>query len=924
MSIIPTLNAIGVGINNLKAAQAGAAFSAEALAAVFSILTPAQIANNLAIKQLTTDQLFAVLASSDLALAKQAEIVAYYVSATATEANAAATRDLIKAKLEELLTSHKITQEQKAEIMAHFEATVAKTADGGATKALTIDMGALTAAVWANIKAMGIWLATNPVGWLIMLAAALAATTWAIDAFTVSAEEQAEKFRDLQSAYQETASEITSIGSELKQVQDRMKELMKLADSGSITPSQTEELNQLREVNFELERELAILEKLAKEQQRQTEQAAVDTYEATTYRSVVEPTKRVDYQGDTIEVPVKISGIEAMEELLAAMDALQQKRDQTLLSFNSETSSAEEYAKQLGELDDLLAEYETEAARIAKSLNEQENGIAGVTDEGAALKTRISEVLDAWLAWDDNVPDILSNTQDGLDDVSDSVDELADSIKTFSEASDQLEKLYSVLKTLNDLGGDALPINVMTELLELIPEAAGEITSVADAQRLLNEKIAESEDVARSAYAQMILSNEDWLERTINASSSLQKTLADYYGTDLNNFRQLAGAKWEIEKALVSNLADLWSKYENRTLESLEQQLYYLNYQAPDPNLDQIRELQAIIDLRKAAAGQLDDLVDYTPASGKSSSSKSNNTTDYWKKEFENRYAAMKHELGMERITLEEFYAWLDGQDGYKKYFAGNAKYLAEFRQYEEEVFNGLRDLERKRLDLLDDEIAALERQSNAEGAIIAKYREKQALLKKLQEQLAAYLRTAGMSDAEIASNEQMREYVNLWYEAGDAIGEIITDIESELADSMSQLLDLTREMVKQEGEDLVDALEEQADAYAKIIARRKELLQLSQREKKYQDEVADKSKEISKLQARIDALSLDDSREAAIEKGPYRSSWSSFRMTWRTPSRSTLLPPQRTRWTRNWMTGNPSKTRRSKRSRISWTTTRS
>lgn len=44
-------------------------------------------------------------------------------------------------------------------------------------------------------------------------------------------------------------------------------------------------------------------------------------------------------------------------------------------------------------------------------------------------------------------------------------------------------------------------------------------------------------------------------------------------------------------------------------------------------------------------------------------------------------------------------------------------------------------------------------------------------------------------------------------------------------------------------------------------------MLRLVQREKEYNDEVAGKTNEISKLQARIEALSLDDSRAAAIEK---------------------------------------------------------
>lgn len=74
-------------------------------------------------------------------------------------------------------------------------------------------------------------------------------------------------------------------------------------------------------------------------------------------------------------------------------------------------------------------------------------------------------------------------------------------------------------------------------------------------------------------------------------------------------------------------------------------------------------------------------------------------------------------------------------------------------------------------------------------------------------------------------------------------------------------------EMLKQRINDQIDALEGMKDAYSEIIDMKKESLEASKDEADYQRTQAKKLREIAKLQARIDVLSLDDSREAQAEK---------------------------------------------------------
>lgn len=87
------------------------------------------------------------------------------------------------------------------------------------------------------------------------------------------------------------------------------------------------------------------------------------------------------------------------------------------------------------------------------------------------------------------------------------------------------------------------------------------------------------------------------------------------------------------------------------------------------------------------------------------------------------------------------------------------------------------------------------------------------------------------------------------------------------MKDGMDDILKYVMDMLKQRIQDQIDALEEEKTAYAELIALKKESLQAAKDEENYQKSVADKVKEIAKLQARIDALSLDNSRDAQAKK---------------------------------------------------------
>lgn len=137
---------------------------------------------------------------------------------------------------------------------------------------------------------------------------------------------------------------------------------------------------------------------------------------------------------------------------------------------------------------------------------------------------------------------------------------------------------------------------------------------------------------------------------------------------------------------------------------------------------------------------------------------------------------------------------------------------------------------------------------------------------------LAKAMGTAKGMDAGYFDNavEYVTKMQSLTKTATDSIPQYYQSLKSgykSQADGLSEIISLTQDLIQWESEQKIESLEEEKDAYRDIIEAKKELLQLSKEQEDHEDDVADKLKEIAKLQSRIDQLSLDDSREAQAEK---------------------------------------------------------
>ena len=173
----------------------------------------------------------------------------------AQTANALATKGLTKDKLVEILTNKGLTQ-------AEAEATAAKIASTSANGVATFSLKAYTIALWENIKALGAWMLTNPVGWVIGLGVAFVGATAILDAFTETIDEQKEKINELKDEYSTLKGELESLNDEIERNDNTIADLEKKLGQGTITLVEEDQLRKLRLQNELLKQQLNTQEKL--------------------------------------------------------------------------------------------------------------------------------------------------------------------------------------------------------------------------------------------------------------------------------------------------------------------------------------------------------------------------------------------------------------------------------------------------------------------------------------------------------------------------------------------------------------------------------------------------------------------------------------------------------------------------------------
>lgn len=720
---------------------------------------------------------------------------------------------------------------------------------------------------------------------------ALYALYKAYDKANVTAEEQLEIFDELNTKYEATKSELDSLNSSLKSVSDRIKELNELSKNGSITPDQEKELDQLESEEKALKRQIKIKERLAEVDRKAAEKAAIETLEKRSHVVEGETRRR---GSEVISSAVELDDAEAINYYIAKLEEAQTRKEQLeneLADADLTDEQISQHNAEIEQLENQMTSYETAIGEIVAAVQPLLDSITATTGATAEQKKVLEDAITRWLNLRDTEEEVAETTTKIADAQSQVTQKIADQLAVMAGAEEAIGSLSEALGEFNQDGiVTASTLSGLRETFGNVGDAWTEFVAVAgDSSSTMSEVQSACNNLAE-AYLDTIDFTSNMTDETkastvahlkqigvLNAEEVVTDRLriatdklrqAEYNATvEALNY---ASANSQVVAGLIAQARE--ANIAAKNIAALEEIMA-----GPPKGMtgSEWRERKEML-LKEAQAdlstfedeNQVEISMNVSLPSNSSGKSAAEEAADKARDEFSKAYNAKKHELDMEKITIKEFYAWLDGQEGYKKYFEAQGETLEDFRKYSKEVFDGLRQVHEDYLDYLDYEISVLERQEDSENAVIAKYAEKRAELHKLAAELKAYLQAEGMSEVEILSNDQYRSYMDMIYSIEDEVASIQEEAYGKTQGYVNDLIDLTEDYIRKLKEDEIDALEDTKDQYAEMVDLQKALINGAREQDTYERDKADKLKEIEKLQTRIAALDRDGSREAMLEKG--------------------------------------------------------
>lgn len=240
--------------------------------------------------------------------------------------------------------------------------------------------------------------------------------------------------------------------------------------------------------------------------------------------------------------------------------------------------------------------------------------------------------------------------------------------------------------------------------------------------------------------------------------------------------------------------------------------------------------------------------------SAKSSAAKAASKEETW---FEKQLAEHQHLVAMEKESQAEYLAWLS--NAYPKAYQEGIIELKDFYKYQEEVFEGLRELFKDKLGDIEHEISMRENYEGEEKKIISLYK---GLMSDVEKEIAK-ARAQGLTD----EDDYIQELQEKWQDYANAIKDIREEIEEAAKDALDEMIDYRVDMLKQEIEDEKDALDKKLDNLKEFYDKQKEMLQDKYDEEKYLEDQAEKRKSVSDIKGELAMLENDDSAWAQKRK---------------------------------------------------------
>lgn len=447
------------------------------------------------------------------------------------------------------------------------------------------------------------------IGWVGLAAVAITALVGAIDAATVSAEEQRQKTAEAVRAYEQEKAALEGLQNELKTTQDRIDELN---GKESLSVVEQEELDKLKEQNRDLEWQITLEEKLA--------EAKKKTAEAETNKSLAKGWTGADYSydpareflGDEImdgggrDIKYELgqrSGFEGQAKyMIGLLDDLYEKK-QKFLSDNGEDArkwpeeASEEFEKLKGEIENaqgIAAEIYSELYGHVDNLPEGANH-----DHWRELSVALREAIDPAKAMTDRLNELVG----AMDEAEKTrFDEMLSRLQKDGKVTDEevqtLIDKFPTLKVLLEGNAGALDtlVQYFTESAAAAREAEDGIDGVGNAAEDTEKDIDTLTTTLKTAVSGMeaMKDAQDELARNGRLSTNTILSLMGKYGDALDEvlLKHMGGVatQEEVNQALEKAYQEDLANYRAAILEKeMDNEDYYASWLAA--NTDTVNKL---------------------------------------------------------------------------------------------------------------------------------------------------------------------------------------------------------------------------------------------------------------------------------------------------------------------------------------------
>ena len=588
----------------------------------------------------------------------------------------------------------------------------------------------------------------NPLFWGAAAAVVgITAVVKLIDVLTTSFEEATEALQKTNQAIEEQDSTVQSLERSLENIEARLKEINQL----KLDITDENELKSLQQESKELERQealtkaqLALEEKKLEVLRQQALEEANQVRNKSQAYNVYDVDKNLNQEGQmTVKTGRVAEALTAqsknIDEFKNKISELEKELD-TLREAGKETSAeAQEYAVQIQDLNGLLIEQENAAYDNAKALLSIKKANGELTESEEAALNSYLETGNAIEESTDKIKNASKTTEEEINDLVEQWGEAENLAKSTAEAFEQavmplsdIENNYSLLnkavEEFNEKGGlTANTVKKLSQLdaewLNLLQLENGQLTINTEALELLAE--ANKEEAIATLQAQ--------------AAQDMMNIAAGNFA-DVSPIAQQAIAELKSKTEEEGQAAAETAKKELLLAAAIKARKYAAEEGGHGDSTQEIFDMiDAVNSAYSKAIDQMNkwslDTSSANKSASKSGKKAAKDHKDAWLEAFKEEKAALKNLLETDQITAYEYYQRL--QELNEKYFGEasgkHEKYIKEYRENEEEIYKGVKEVYDKVRDYLAKAV-----EQGYEKAINALKKEEKEVLKEIKKQVDA------------------------------------------------------------------------------------------------------------------------------------------------------------------------------------------